>query len=228
MTETAFVLAGQFKPGFCINCGKPVAPQPGSLFCDEALHGRRGERCRQIAELIRYARRKIADGTRNRPDIAAAIASRKAQLVSGFYDKAARKVAPEARRELLARSKGKCEKCGEGFTVDGEGKFTVQHTASGEGMKLEAWCWRCNVDHSLSYVMKLTEEDLAYLEQFDMREHGQTPLLVCDNHLTWPLIYRDLMKAARETAIGSHGYSPRRNDDGDCDEEETPILYFIP
>ena len=54
---------------------------------------------------------------------------------------------------------------------------------------------------------------------------SETPLLICDDHVAWPLIYRDLMKAARETALGSHGYSPRRNDDDDCDEDIS--LYYI-
>ena len=70
-----------FTPGRCVNSGE-LATGPGALFC--------GERCRQIGELIRYARRKIAEGTIDRPDIAEAIASRRSQLIVGFYDKRAR------------------------------------------------------------------------------------------------------------------------------------------
>jgi hypothetical protein len=116
------VVPKRFKAGSCINCGKPVAKQPGSLFC--------GERCRQIGELIRCARRKIAEGTFDRPDAADAMLSRRSQLIVGYYDKRAREVAPEVRRQLLARSKGKCEKCGKPFTSDGGRRFTVQHSNS--------------------------------------------------------------------------------------------------
>ena len=75
--------ASEFTPGECVNCGAP-AIENHLLFC--------GERCRQVGELVRYARRKIADSEFERPDVAEAIAIRKSQLILGFYDKRARKV----------------------------------------------------------------------------------------------------------------------------------------
>jgi hypothetical protein len=205
MTKPAVAkLPRQFSAGTCINCGGPVAAQKGSLFC--------GERCRQIGELIRYARRKFVDGTFDRPDIAEAIAIRRSQLLLGFYDKRAREVAPEARAELLARSGGKCEKCRKPFTPDGDGRFTVQHTGTPEGMKLEAWCWRCNIAHAQSCLIELNDEHRAFLAQFDFRVRAKTPLLICDDPTKWPLIFRGLQRAAREAtnpaAGGSAASSP--------------------
>jgi hypothetical protein len=187
-TKKAAAANRQFEAGTCINCGAP-AGQKGSLFC--------GERCRQIGELIRYARRKIADGTFHRPDIAEAITIRKNQLAIGFYNKRAREVAPEIRVALQARSGGKCEKCGELFTPDGDRRFTVQHSAKSDGIKLEAWCWRCNMDDARACLIELNDEGRAFLVEFDIRVCAEMPLLICDDPVNWPLIYRDLMRAAR-------------------------------
>lgn len=201
MTKPAVAkLPKQFSAGTCINCGEPVAARKGRLFC--------GERCRQIGELIRYARRKIADGTFDRPDIAEAITIRRSQLVLGFYDKRARKVAPEARAELLARSRGRCEKCRESFTPDGDRRFTVQHTRTRNGMKLEAWCWRCNGDHAQSYLIELNDEHRAFLAQFDFRVRAVAPLFICDDPVKWLRIFRDLQRAAREATNPAAGKRP--------------------
>jgi hypothetical protein len=178
-----------FKGGTCINCDEQAARRPGSLFC--------GERCRQVGELIRYTRRKIADGTIDRPDIAEAIESRKSQLVVGFYDKRSRAVAGEIREELLTRARGKCEKCGAPFTPDGVRRFTVQHTPMPGAMKLEAWCWQCNTDDSLSYSFIMSDEQIAFVDQFEARVRAEKPLFICDDPVAWPLIFRDLQQAAR-------------------------------
>src|SRR5271157_3345280 len=105
----------------------------------------------------------------DRPDVAEAIASRRSQLIFGFYDKRARKVSPDVRRELLAGSGGVCGNCGRPFTAEGEGRFTVQHSTSESGEKLEAWCYRCNVAHSLSDPRVLSPEQREFVTWFDSR-----------------------------------------------------------
>lgn len=146
--------------GKCLNCEAAVLSRR-RLYC--------GERCRQIAELIRYARRKLADGTYNRPDISEAITIRRSQLVWGFYDRRARKVTDEIRQQLLDRSNGRCEKCGCDFTPEGDARLTVQHTATDDnGMVLEAWCYRCNMDHALSALVPASDEELPFFIWFEV------------------------------------------------------------
>ena len=190
VTGNFLIDVSEFKPGVCVNCGAPALDHH-LLFC--------GERCRQIGELIRYARRKISDRTYDRPDIAEAIASRGSQLIFGFYDKRARKLPDDIRQELLAKSGGVCAQCGRPFTVDGEFRFTVQHSATPSGAKLEAWCYRCNMEHSLSELRELTPDQREFAAWFDFRVRFPTPVVACDDPDNWPTVYPGLMAAARAT-----------------------------
>lgn len=180
----------QYTVGKCLNCDAAV-PNRRSLYC--------GERCRQIAELVRYARRKLAEGTYDRPDIAEAITIRRGLLIGGsFYDKRGRAVNDEVREELLARSHGRCEKCGHEFTPEGDARFTVQHSAGDEGFLLEAWCYRCNMDHVLATARPIeSAEQLLFGLEFEHRVHAPTPLLLCDDPVNWPTLYLELQRAIR-------------------------------
>jgi len=182
--------------GECANCGAPTLSRL-RLYC--------GERCRQIAELVRYARRKLKEGTYERPDIAEAITLRRGLLVAGgFYDKEGRAVSAETRQEILARSNGRCENCGREFGQDGEAKFTVQHCQTDKGFVLKAWCYRCNMDHALSGLRPVenTDEWLAALD-FESRVRAPKPLRLCDDPDNWPATYRTLQRAARSAAAQS-------------------------
>ena len=174
-----------YAPGKCPNCDAPSLSRR-ALYC--------GERCRQIAELVRYARRKLAEGIYERPDIAEAIMIRRGLLLAGsFYDKRGRAVSEETRQELRARSSGRCEKCGRQFGEDGDARFTVQHSMTDQGLVLEAWCYRCNIDDVMSRFRPIesTDEWLAALE-LDQRFHSPEPLRLCDDHVNWPALYRTL------------------------------------
>ncbi|MGH7052313.1 MAG: hypothetical protein ACREFK_16040 [Stellaceae bacterium] len=196
----------RYTPGNCLNC-EAATPNPKALYC--------GERCRQIAELVRYTRRKFAEGTYKRPDIAEAIAIRRSQLATGFYDKRARKVTSEIRQELLARSNGRCEKCGCDFAPEGDARFTVQHTDADDGMVLEAWCYRCNMNHAQSVIIGgPINDDLEFFMWFNFRVRALQPALLCDDADNWPAIYRQLQAQQRHS-----GKSRSRPDDND-----TPVI----
>jgi hypothetical protein len=184
----------EYQSGKCLNCDAPV-PNRRSLYC--------GERCRQIAELVRYARRKLFEGTYDRADIAEAITIRRSQLVVGFYDKRGRAVSDEVRHELRARSRGRCEKYGSKFTIDGGGRFTVQHTSKKSGFLLEAWGYRCNMKHAQSDFITLSDEQIAFLNRFEFRVHAAAPVLQCDDPDVWPATYRRLQDAARRSVAGT-------------------------
>lgn len=180
-------------PGECLNCGAPTSNNR-SLYC--------GERCRQIAEIVRYSRRKVVEGTYERPDIFEAIISRLTILSAGeFYDKRGRAVSEKERRELMARANAHCENCGRAFEPEGDARFTVQHTATPEGWKLEAWCYRCNMNDRMGRVADAYLEGLRaggsyepskFHIDFNERVHSPEPLLLCDDHENWPTIYKEL------------------------------------
>lgn len=186
----------------CLNCGAQTSSRR-SLYC--------GERCRQIAELVRYARRKVADGTYDRPDILEAIISRQTILASGeFYDKRGREVSDEVRAEMMSRANGHCEKCGRLFEADGTARFTVQHTATSGGWKLEAWCHRCNMDDRIGRVAdafceRLLNDDLSakpsgFFSDFNARVFSPEPMRLCDDHANWPTIYKELRQRPSKKA----------------------------
>lgn len=172
----------------CLNCCSPVDKRR-ALFCCE--------RCRQVAELIRYARRKIADGTYQRPDIAEAITIRRGLLLGGgFYDKRGRAVSEEERHTLLTRSKGRCEKCGREFGPDGDARFTVQHIAAEDGFILEAWCYRCNMDDVLARAEPVNSgEQQLFALDFQQRVYAERPMRPCDDPDEWPRVYLELQRS---------------------------------
>ncbi|MGH6853355.1 MAG: HNH endonuclease, partial [Methylocella sp.] len=145
------VIAG-FTPGHCVNCDKPVSNSK-QLFCSEA--------CSQTAALVRYARRKIARGEFDRPDIQEAIEIRLGLIIgSGGYPRMRRRIPPETRAEVYAVAAGKCQKCGRQFGEDFDSQRTIQHLngSSSDIANLQAWCMRCNKDDVLSKGVPMTDE----------------------------------------------------------------------
>jgi hypothetical protein len=140
--------------------------------------------------------------------------SRLSVLFDGFYDKRGERMVTESMRtNLLARSNGRCEKCRRKFTGDGDGRFTVQHTAASEGFVLEAWCYRCNMEDAQSVVRELSAEDKAFLREFEFRTQISPPALVCDDHENWwPTIYKQMQAKRRQidSAISQASTRPRK------------------
>lgn len=167
----------------CLNCNSVPVPNRRALFCSE--------RCRQIAEWVRYARRKTAEGIIDRPDIQEAVTSRLSVLIRGFYDKRGERFVSDAERQEL-RSRGRCQKCGTDFTQDGDRKFTVQHIRIDDGFSVEAWCYRCNMEHAQSAIVVLSESESEFVQKCFDRVHAEKPLLPCDDEVNWPTQWRSL------------------------------------
>jgi hypothetical protein len=126
----------------------------------------------------------------------------------GFYDKRGRKVAEEVRQDLLSRSNGHCEKCGCKFAEEGDARFTVQHTATENGFALEAWCYRCNMNHvKATAVPAESVESLVFHLGLERRIRAPTPTLLCDDPDNWPATYRRLQYPAR------HGFAEQPKSD---------------
>ena len=56
-------------------------------------------------------------------------------------------------------------------------RFTVQHSQTEDGVKLEAWCFRCNMNHAQSVPRILTAEERRFARLFDLRCRAEAPLL---------------------------------------------------
>ena len=187
-------------PGRCPNCGRDIR-SVSALYCSQ--------RCQQIAELIRNQRRKVAEGIYNRPDIAEARQIRAGLLIGGgYYDRQGRRESKKTKELLLRRARGRCERCGRQFSSDNEGRFTVQHTVSEDGVHLYAWCARCNNDDAIAKFrpIETKEERLTALE-LEIRIHSEFPLRVCDDEKNWISVFPKLRRASRLRWLEQHSRS---------------------
>lgn len=170
----------------CPNCGEPFLRKGRALYCSLA--------CGQTAELIRYARRKRLEGTLDREDVAEAIRIRLSQIIfNGGYDKRARNVPDELRAEVFTRAGGICQNCGRAFEAEGDYRATIQHCNgdSNDEADLQAWCWRCNMDHAQSVPVISTPEQECLATTIIARWEAPQPLRVCDDEELWPKVWRE-------------------------------------
>jgi endogenous inhibitor of DNA gyrase (YacG/DUF329 family) len=180
----------------CLNCDR-VFTAAGSraasyLFCSES--------CKQVAKNVRWARRRLADGTIDRPDIAEALRTRIAFMLSGGYPERARRVPPATRQQVIARSGGKCENCGQPFLSGpdaGDRRLTIQHVrgSSNDLANLRAFCSRCNTLDMQSRQRPVT--DPAKLKQaraFERRYRSKRPTRACDDERHWRSVWRIIGK----------------------------------
>lgn len=189
----------EFTPGTCVNCGSPSVTQKSPLYC--------GQRCRQVAELVRYVRACRRDGRDGRPDIQEAIKMRLAMVLGGGYAERARRVSDAVRAEVFRRAGGKCEQCGraldfDGTTGDPDALATVQHVHgdSNDLSNLKAFCRRCNMaDAQTRFVPVLPGSPEAELgEELRTRWMSPEPVRVCDDEQNWSSVWRELEREAKE------------------------------
>ena len=172
----------------CMHCemGMPPFIKP-KLYCSLA--------CEQEAELVRYARRCLADGRLEQKDVQEAIEIRFAHIMAGGYDKESRKLSRETRENVLRRSKGKCEICGkEGCDID--------HIdgASCDLSNLQFLCKDCHNLKTRSNIVsvKPSSEEYEFIkyrgEQFMEYVHAVEPLRVCHDQENWASVWRQFQK----------------------------------
>lgn len=170
----------------CPSCREPFLRKGRALYCSLA--------CGQTAELVRYARRKRLEGTFDRADIAEAIDIRRSQIVlKGGYDKRAREVSEQLRAKVFARAGGRCQNCGTAFGAEGDYRPTIQHCNgdSNDEADLQAWCWRCNMEHARSVPVMLSAEQARVARAIIARWEAPQPLRVCDDQDLWPKVWRE-------------------------------------
>ena len=79
----------------CANCDTTLDVRIEGLFCSEL--------CRQTADLVRYARRKVQQGQVDDPDIAWALQIRMALLLGGGYPGPERRLSRATRDAVIER-----------------------------------------------------------------------------------------------------------------------------
>jgi hypothetical protein len=199
----------------CVDCDRAfLAIRYPYLYCSEA--------CKQTAHLVRWARRKIADGTFLRVDIAEAHTLKLAHILAGGYPEAARRV-PRATRELvIERAGGTCEHCGELFQSDSlEQRASIQHVAgsSNDPANLQAIHFACNTRDALGKLVPVTDPaKLALAAAIEARWKAPVALRLCDDERTWPQTWRKTARQRDPNRPSFFRRRPRRRDRPDPPE----------
>jgi len=169
----------------CANCDGDLDVRVEGLFCTEL--------CRETADFVRYARRKMQAGQLDDPDISYAIRIRMAMLLGGGYPGSARQLSPTIRSAVIARDQ-QCVQCGApGAEID--------HIADSSD-DLENLQFLCKDCHRLKTEAALAP---ASAEQSDEakeiwigRVMPPDPQRLCDDPERWSEEWRPLKAQRRE------------------------------
>lgn len=164
----------------CFVCGKSTLEEGGNLlYCSAA--------CKDVAHSVRYARKKIDLGAAWDAETLAGFGQHiNFWLVSGQpYDVRGRALPSEIRSAVLARSDGKCVKCGQPATQ-------IHHIAGGSSdpSNLEGLCAACHHEMTLAGLVPITDPEkcrafddrLDYIADLIAAPEPLTPGL---DHTTW-------------------------------------------
>lgn len=187
----------QFVPGRCVNCDSSDVSMRRPLYCSEG--------CSQTAELVRYVRARRREGTASRPDIREAIQMRTAQVLSGGYPEAERRVPRQVRALVFERAGDRCESCGVVLDFqdpNGPAGATIQHVSgnSSDPTNLKAYCRRCNTVDAQSKFVPVTAGSCqaALLSELQARWDAPHPARVCDDDQNWKTMWRSFSAEAKE------------------------------
>jgi hypothetical protein len=173
----------------CLNCDLTSG---GPIFCSEL--------CSQEASLIRYVRRRLADGSVVQPDIQEAIGIKLLMLTGGGYPDKARELSKAARLAILKRDRHTCQLCG--------GRASeVDHMSgsSPDPLNLRALCRSCNQVRAFDTARRITaksdpEAFVRIKEQrtrLAQRVGARPPLRLCDDEGMWPAIQKTIQAARK-------------------------------
>lgn len=198
MTAQSSADTPAYTPGCCANCGIAEVSIKTPLFCSE--------HCRQAAQLVRYVRACRSDGRDQLPDVKEAIQMRLAMVLGGGYPNRERRVPPDVRSAVFARSGGTCESCGrlldlEGTGPDPDALATIQHAHghSSHASNLKAFCRRCNMADARAKFVAVeagSAEDML-AAQLRVRWYSPKPRRLCDDHERWKADWSGLARSAR-------------------------------
>lgn len=173
-------------PFKCANCS--VIFTDTKLFCRVV--------CSDEASWVRYARRCRADGRDQDAKVAEVIKIRLAHILSGGYDKVARRIPENIRRTVVERDGGRCQTCGgPGDEID------HIHGSSSDPINLQLLCDACHNKKTVAALKRITKDshpaEWAAAKWLRQRATAPSPLLPCDSE-NWANIQKDLMRVRRD------------------------------
>ncbi len=180
--------------GICQNCDTPLTLEQarrGTLFC--------GEKCRQTAKTVRYARAALQDGRYERDSLVRqAVDTRIAMILGGGYPAKARALSREEREAIFVRDDQRCRLCGAPATE-------VDHIAgsSSDPANLQALCGPCNLAKARAHFRSATPKETAEGNAIWARIRATQPIRLCDDEKQWDELRKEIAteqrKRARET-----------------------------
>lgn len=180
----------------CANCDTTLDVRIEGLFCSEL--------CRQTADLVRYARRKVQQGQVDDPDIAWALQIRMALLLGGGYPGPERRLSRATRDAVIERDQV-CTSCGApGVEIDHiEG-------SSDDLSNLQLLCTECHRAKTRAMLVTAPPEKQEEARAlWALRVLPPTATRLCDDTERWPSEWR-LLKARRREhlleALAERGY----------------------
>jgi hypothetical protein len=170
----------------CASCGGELDVRVEGLFCSDL--------CQQTAKFVRYARRKLREGTVGDDDITYAIQIRMASLLSGGYPEQERRLAPATRAAVFERDRGRCVRCGKpGAEVD------HIHGSSDDLSNLQLLCSTCHREKTeQALTVAPPEQQRAAMELWTGRVESAQPTRLCDDPDKWPAEFRRLKSERRK------------------------------
>lgn len=177
--------------GACVNCDAPA--WDGRPYCCEL--------CDQEASTVRYARRILADGRINRPDVQEGLGARLLMLGSGGYPQRARELSDQARAEIFTRDNHTCQLCG-GIATE------IDHIqgSSPDPSNLRSLCGDCNRSRAFAQARTVTAISdpekfasiTARLDRLAARVAAKRPLRICDDEDAWSTIVGKIRSSRKE------------------------------
>jgi hypothetical protein len=160
------------NPHLCPNCDGSI-DKPSSPYCSDA--------CRDRTAFVRQFRAAVASGTILEAEKQIVFGERLWWLLGGGLPMRDSRIPESAKRQVIKRSQGKCEFCGDGMS-------TIENFGSGcnRPLHLRAVCAACSRTKpfgDLEFIQ--TPAVVEILNNLRQRVNASSPLRPCDDPVTW-------------------------------------------
>lgn len=173
----------------CVNCKKKI--DNAALYC--------GDYCQQLAGIIRYIRKAVAEDRIQKKDIQEGIGITLLMLSGGGYPRKQRALSKEVRQTILKRDAHTCQNCGEPADQ-------VDHISgnSDKPSNLRALCADCNRGKAFDNARAAKPEEAQQIEkmysEMALRVAAQKPLHLCDDYKNWNKL-QGAIRGSRRTHV---------------------------
>jgi hypothetical protein len=174
----------------CVNCTKDIDEKKPycSTFCSE------------FAATVRYARRAIADGRINAPDVQEGLGAKLLMLTGGGYPRLQRALSRRERDAIFLRDNRTCQICAKPATQ-------IDHIAgsSNDPTNLRAVCRSCNIGTAFANAQTITAVDdpeafariSRLFEELAFRVAVRYNVRLCDDPATWDSLQKTVLAHRR-------------------------------